>query len=129
VERLREFIGHLPRDVRHAFEFRDPSWYSDDVRELLTEAGVGFCIHDLRGVASPEWVTGPLVYLRFHGPTARAYAGKYGRAHLRRWTEKIERFREDGRDVYAYFNNDDRAYAATNARELQELVSAAPARS
>jgi uncharacterized protein YecE (DUF72 family) len=129
VERLREFIAHLPRDVRHAFEFRDPSWYSDDVRELLTKTGVGFCVHDLRGVASPEWVTGPLVYLRFHGPAAKAYAGKYGRAHLRRWAEKIEQFREDGRDVYAYFNNDDRAYAVTNARELQELVSTAPARS
>jgi hypothetical protein len=31
--------------------------------------------------------------------------------------------------VYAYFNSDDRASAATNARQLQELVSAAPARS
>jgi uncharacterized protein YecE (DUF72 family) len=129
VERLREFIAHLPRDVRHVFEFRDPSWYDNAVRELLTETGVGFCIHDLRGAASPEWVTGPLVYLRFHGPTAAAYAGKYRRAYLRRWAAKIEEFRESGSGVHAYFNNDDRAHAVTNARELQELVGAAPARS
>ncbi len=129
VERLRRFIALLPHDVRHVFEFRDPTWYTDGVRELLTETGMNFCVHDLRGVASPVWVTGPLVYLRFHGPTAKAYAGKYRRDHLRRWADKIEEFRGAGRDVYAYFNNDDRAYAVTNARQLQELISAATARS
>jgi hypothetical protein len=42
--------------------------------------------------------------------------------------EKVEAFQESGRDVYDHLNND-RAYAATNARQLQELASAPPARS
>jgi uncharacterized protein YecE (DUF72 family) len=122
VGRLREFIALLPRDLHHVFEFRDPSWYNPAVRELLAESGMSFCVHDLKGAACPEWVTGPLVYVRFHGPTAVAYAGGYTAGHLRRWAEKIERHREAGRDVFVYFNNDDRALAVANARQLQEYL-------
>jgi uncharacterized protein YecE (DUF72 family) len=42
VERLRHFAAELPLGVAHAIEFRDPSWYNDAVREVLTAAGVGF---------------------------------------------------------------------------------------
>jgi uncharacterized protein YecE (DUF72 family) len=126
VERLQEFLALLPHDVLHVFEFRDPSWYNDAVRAALAEAGVGFCIHDLRGQPCPRWVTGPLAYVRFHGPTQRAYAGRYDKDELRRGAEQIEQYRQDGRDVFVYFNNDDRGYAVMNARELQEMVGLAP---
>ena len=76
--------------------------------------------------ACPEWVTGPLVYLRFHGPTERAYAGGYSRDHLRRWAKRVEAFRQSGRDVYAYFNNDDAGHAVADARTLRALLKAAP---
>jgi uncharacterized protein YecE (DUF72 family) len=54
-ERLRHFLEALPQNLTHVFEFRDPSWYTDEVRDLLAEHGAGFCIHDLRGVGSPRW--------------------------------------------------------------------------
>ncbi len=127
LPRLRHFLAALPDDLLHAVEFRDPSWYVDAVREALAEYHVGFCIHDLRGAPCPEWVTGPLVYLRFHGPTERAYAGGYTRTHLRRWAKRIEAFRQSGRDVYVYFNNDDAGHAVADARTLRALLTAAPA--
>jgi uncharacterized protein YecE (DUF72 family) len=120
--RLRDFIVCLPRDLDHVFEFRDPSWYTDEVRRLLDDSGMSFCIHDLRGAASPRWVTGPLAYVRFHGPTARAYAGRYDLAQLAGWAEQIHEFQSGGRDVYVYFNNDDQGFAVTNARELRSLL-------
>jgi uncharacterized protein YecE (DUF72 family) len=122
VDRLRQFLGQLPLQFDHVIEFRDPTWYSDDVCRLLEEHGVGFCIHDLRGVASPHWVTGPLVYVRFHGPTATAYAGSYPRDHLERWAEQILEYQSGGRDVYVYFNNDQAGHALANARELRTLL-------
>jgi len=39
-DRLAGFLGSLPRDVRCALEVRDPSWYVDEVYELLRTAGV-----------------------------------------------------------------------------------------
>jgi uncharacterized protein YecE (DUF72 family) len=120
--RLRDFLEQLPSDLCHVFEFRDPSWYDDEVREALREAGAGFCIHDMRGSASPCWVTARTVYLRFHGPTERAYAGSYPAEQLRPWAERIDGWRREGRDVYAYFNNDAGGCAVVNARELWSLL-------
>lgn len=122
LERLRQVVSLLPRDLHHVLEFREPTWYTDAVREVLTEAGVGFCIHDMRGAPCPLWATGPVVYVRFHGPTEKAYAGCYPRSHLERWAELIERFRQEGHDVFAYFNNVHAGNAVRNARELQELL-------
>jgi uncharacterized protein YecE (DUF72 family) len=86
-----------------------------------------FCIHDMRGLSCPDWVTGPAVYVRFHGPSEVKYAGRYGVAFLRRWAQAIHDFRRSGRDVYAYFNNDGGGHAVTNARELRELLGVADA--
>lgn len=126
LERLRRFVALLPRDLTHVFEFRDPSWYNPGVKTLLEEEGMGFCIHDMRESASPVWVTGPVAYVRFHGPTAVRYAGKYTPAQLQSWAERIEAFRTAGHDVYVYFNNDDAAHAVVNAGQLQELLGVAP---
>jgi uncharacterized protein YecE (DUF72 family) len=125
LDRLRHFLALLPAGITHVMEFRDPSWYAEEVRAALAEFGVSFCIHDLRGQSCPDWVTGPAVYVRFHGPTARAYAGRYSPGQMRAWAERIDRWRRAGHDVYAYFNNDDAGHAVTNARELRDLLGVA----
>lgn len=124
LPRLRSFLKLLPLDLRHVLEFRDSSWYIDAVRDALAEQGVCFCIHDLRGADCPEWLTGPTVYLRFHGPTEQAYAGGYSRSHLSRWTERIAGYVQTGRDVFAYFNNDIGGHAVEDARTLKSLMDA-----
>lgn len=121
LERLRQFVAALPRGGRFVFEFRDPSWYRDEIRELLTEAGMSFCIHDFKGQPCPNWVTGPLVYLRFHGSVTLG-SGSYDRPFLRRWAGQVDAFRQCGTDVFVYFNNDLGGHALTNARALKELL-------
>jgi len=74
---LRSWVDFLPQGFDHVLEFRHPSWYVEEVRELLTGKDVGFCIHDMNGSASPEWVTGPSAYVRLHGPGAAKYSGPY----------------------------------------------------
>jgi uncharacterized protein YecE (DUF72 family) len=123
--RLAHFLALLPADLTHVFEFREASWFNEEVRSLLAEASAGFCIHDLRGFECPLWATGPAVYLRFHGPTAKAYAGGYDPGHLRRWAKQIHRFQQAGHCIYAYFNNDDRALAVRDALLLREFVAEA----
>lgn len=118
VERLRTFIRHLPTEPRFVFEFRDPSWAVDAVRGLLAESGMSYCQHDMRDFPCPAWVTGPIVYVRFHGPSDRKYAGDYPSSALRRWADRLAAYAAAGRDVYAYFNNDVEGHALKNAREL-----------
>ena len=73
------------------------------------------------GVQCPHWVTGPLVYLRFHGSNA-LYAGRYTREELAHWIKEIRQFLKDKHDVYVFFNNDIGGNAIINARELIEMV-------
>jgi uncharacterized protein YecE (DUF72 family) len=110
--------------VTHVVEFRDPSSYNDEVRNLLDEADVGFCIHDMRGSVCPNWVTGPLAYVRFHGAAEEKYAGLYTEGQMREWAGRMRKLLAGGRDVYAYFNNDGGAHAIINARQLRDMLGA-----
>ncbi len=119
AERLASFLDVLPQGPRYAFEFRDKSWYREEIYDLLEEAEAAFCIHDHRDAPSPEKMTADFTYLRFHGPRGD-YGGTYREEHLRQWADKVKSWEEAGRDVYAFFNNDMKGYAVENARQLRE---------
>lgn len=121
VDRLRAFLDALPGGCRYAFELRDETWFTDEVLELLELARAAFCIYDLAGRRSPEHVTTDLVYIRLHGP-GQAYQGQYGDSALRGWARKIGGWSREGREVYCYFDNDQKAYAARDAARLLRLV-------
>jgi len=121
VERLAAFLAALPGTGRYAFEFRDPSWFDDKVYQLLEEAGAAFCIYDLAGRQSPKTVTADLVYVRLHGPD-QAYEGSYSVQALAGWAGAISAWKNQGRNVFCFFDNDQQGYAPANARRLQEML-------
>lgn len=122
-DRLRAFLRRLPQGWRHAFEFRHRSWFAPEVMDLLGEHGASFCIHDWPGSRPvPLETTADLVYLRFHG-VAEAYRGRYGPQRLAPWLDRITRWRKGRHDVVAYFNNDERAFAAQDAAWLAAKVA------
>jgi uncharacterized protein YecE (DUF72 family) len=119
-ERLETFLQALPRKKhRYIFEFRDPTWYRQDIYDMLRRYNIGLCIHDWRGEQSPIELTGDVAYIRFHGATGR-YQGEYTPDMLRRWAELICGWLSQLKYVYAYFNNDVGGHAIRNAQTLQE---------
>jgi uncharacterized protein YecE (DUF72 family) len=120
ASRLANFVGILPGGHRYAFEFRHESWYADPVYDVLEQSGSAFCIHDHRDAPSPRRVTADFIYVRFHG-RGGGYEGRYPSADLSGWADTIAGWRDEGLDVYGYFNNDFRGYAVENARELIAL--------
>jgi uncharacterized protein YecE (DUF72 family) len=122
VERLAGFVGILPQDHRYAFEFRHESWYADPVYDVLERSGSAFCIHDHKDAPAPRRLTADFVYVRFHGRRG-SYEGKYTSADLAVWADTIAGWRDEGLDVYCYFNNDFRGYAVENARVLIALLA------
>ena len=65
----------------------------------------------------------PTVYLRLHGPDNEwLYGGSYSDEDLRWWADRIREWRAQGRDVYAYFNNDGDGNAVRNARTLRSML-------
>jgi uncharacterized protein YecE (DUF72 family) len=126
-ERLEEFcvlLSTLPRSktLHHTFEFRDPSWFCQEAFRLLEEFNFSFCIAHGSGLPFVEAVTSDLVYLRLHGGEV-LYGSNYSDQELKQWAEKITGWREKGKTVFVYFNNDAFGFAVRNAITLKKLIS------
>lgn len=123
VERLREFLTALPVACNYVFEFRNETWYNEEVYRLLQEYNCAFCIYELGGHLSPIKITASFVYLRLHGPLGDKYQGSYSKVILRKWAKKCIEWQSQKKKVYVYFDNDQEGYAAFNAIALKELVN------
>ncbi|HEQ98914.1 MAG TPA: DUF72 domain-containing protein [candidate division Zixibacteria bacterium] len=121
IERLESFLELLPDRDKYVFEFRDESWWIDDVYECLRKHNAAFCIYELEKKISPREITADFVYVRLHGPGAK-YEGKYDKETLAGWRGAFEAWSDSGKEIYMYFDNDQDGYAAQNARELQEML-------
>jgi len=118
---LVEAEGHRP--LRHALEIRSPSFVHPAAYALLREHGVACVVADTAG----RWpqvfeVTAEFVYVRLHGEH-HLYAGGYSSASLDEWAARCAAWREDGLDVYVYFDNDIDGRAPYDAMALKERLS------
>ncbi|MFC1480447.1 DUF72 domain-containing protein [Candidatus Omnitrophota bacterium] len=122
MERLDAFTDILPGDLQYVFEFRDSSWYDEDIYQMLSRKRMSMCLHDMAGSQAPLMSVGPVCYVRFHGTTGQ-YGGKYRTASLRKWAGFMKKAMAEGRDVYAYFNNDAEANAPRDALRLMKELT------
>ena len=124
MERLSAFLPLLSKEFKYAFEFRHPSWFDQQLYDLLKKYKAAFCIHDFGGKLTPKIITAKFVYIRYHGPTSGPYTGKYSDSNLKVLAKDIRSWAEQKKDVYCYFNNDQAGYAVANAMTLSKMVSA-----
>jgi len=122
--RLAEFLSLLPRDLRHAFEFRHESWFAEAVYGLLGDHGAALVWADTPSYPLRKVTTAGFLYVRLHGHE-KLYRSCYTQAQLGEWAEELGRELEAGRDVYVFFDNDAHAYAPRNALELRRMMSGA----
>ena len=107
LPRLKDFLAILPPDHGAAFEFRNESWFSDDVYELLKGTGAALCLSEREDGAPPPLVeTAPWGYLRLR-------LENYSEADLEQWAVRIAA--TSWREAYAYFMHEPTApgYART----------------
>ena len=124
LDRLKEFLNALPKGYRYVFEFRNETWNTEEVYKLLQEYNCAFCIYELAGHVSPQLVTANFVYVRLHGPTANKYEGSYTKTSLKKWAKQCLSWQKEKKDVFIYFDNDQKGYAAFNAMTIKEQVGA-----
>ena len=121
LERLGTALEQLPPG-RHCFEFRHPSWFSEDVYALLRRHAAALVIGDTpeRPFQTYE-MTADWTFLRFHHGT-RGRRGNYSASELEEWSSRIAAWRRRV-EVFAYFNNDWNAFAVRNALALKRALS------
>jgi uncharacterized protein YecE (DUF72 family) len=112
----------FPGQVRVAVEPRHPSWWVDEIRDLLAERGAALCWADRRGrPVTPLWRTADWGYLRLHEGTAQPRP-RYGSRALRSWAQRLADTWPERADVYAYFNNDPGGAAVVDAIHFAAAV-------
>jgi len=120
-DRLTCFLRLLKVGRRYAFEFRHPSWYEPTILDLLRRRDISLCLSDHHDAPAPWEVTASFVYVRAHGPRG-TYKDHYSNKTLRDWARKIVAWKRGRRDVYVYFDNDQKSAAPMDARRLATLV-------
>ena len=119
-ERLANALAKLPPG-RHCFEFRDPSWFTDDVYAQLRAHDAALVIgdHPERPFQTYEMTT-DWTFVRFHYG-ARGRRGNYSEAELEAWAKRIAGWRRRV-EVFAYFNNDWEGFAVRNGLWLRRRL-------
>jgi uncharacterized protein YecE (DUF72 family) len=118
---LAGFLASLPRDARCALEVRNPSWYVDEVYELVGTVGVAL-VH-----AEGEKAPSPVETLGTTSSFAYARLRKregYTDAEVDAWSERLRPMLDAGKDVYAYFRHDDTGANALSAERLRDRLAA-----
>jgi uncharacterized protein YecE (DUF72 family) len=121
-DRLARTLDRFPDDLRVAVEFRHPSWFRDEIRDLLAARGAALCLADRRGVRGEIWRTADWTYLRLHEGRSRPRPS-YGRAALAGWARRLADLWTADEDCWVYFNNDPGAAAPRDAARFATLVA------
>jgi uncharacterized protein YecE (DUF72 family) len=109
--------------LRHAFEVRHESYDRPEFYNALAEHGCAFVLADTAGrFMFADRVTADFVYLRLHG-SQQLYVSRYSDEELDWWADEIRQWLAQGRDVYAYFDNDAQGHAPYDAMRLAERVN------
>lgn len=120
-KRLGRFLDKLPREYRHAVEFRHPSWMTARIMELLRARNVANVWISSLKMPADHAITSDFVYLRFHGLKDGAYHD-YTTDELQPWAEQLGKAARRGLPAFVYFNNDLNTRAPLNAHALMQLV-------
>jgi uncharacterized protein YecE (DUF72 family) len=107
LPRLDEFVKLLPPGHGAAFEFRNDSWFDDEVYALLKSVGASLCLSEREDNAPPPLVeTAPWGYVRLR-------LESYSSEDLRGWAERLSA--TGWREIYVYFMHEPTApaYART----------------
>jgi len=83
LPRFTAFLALLPKEHCAAFEFRNESWFSDDVYDALRSTGAALVVSEREDNEPPPLVeTAPWGYVRLRLET-------YSEADLKQWAERL----------------------------------------
>jgi uncharacterized protein YecE (DUF72 family) len=110
LPRLEEFLELLPAEHGAAFEFRNDTWFSDDVYAALKVAGASLCHSEREDNAPPPLIeTAPWGYVRLR-------LESYSDGDLQAWAQRLAA--TGWRQIHVYFMHEPTApaYAQTLMR-------------
>ncbi len=115
IERLESFLGQLPTDLRTTFEFRHPTWFDDEVLDLLRQHNRPLCVSDTDDLPTNHIdKTADWGYLRLRRV-------QYSEANLQEWIDRINA--QNWTDTFVFFKHEDEATGPKLASEFVSLFN------
>ncbi len=112
------------KKVRHALEFRHPSFFNADFFALLRAYNIAIVLaHGGEDALYCEEPTADFLYARMHGE-GKAFAKGYPKKSLDRFAEQLAAWTKGKRDAYVYFNTEAKVYSPHDAVHLTEALQA-----
>jgi len=113
LKRLESFLKVLPVDTPAVFDFRHPTWFDDEVVELLRSQKRVFCVSDIEELPeSYTFKTADWGYVRLRRE-------RYTKAELVRWVKRIKA--QKWKDTYVFFKHEDEGTGPTLAAQFVAL--------
>jgi uncharacterized protein YecE (DUF72 family) len=113
LERLKAFLRELPAQTPAAFEFRHPSWFEDDVIELLRSQNRALCVSDTDDLPTSHIdKTADWGYLRLRRV-------QYSEADLAEWLKRIAG--QQWKTAFVFFKHEDEGTGPKLAAQFIEL--------
>lgn len=113
LERLSEFLGMVPQSAPVAIEFRNASWFDDEVYDVLRRRNIALVAADTEDTADTRLVdTGDTGYLRLRRES-------YGESELREWANRIGG--QKWRRAFVFFKHEDEGMGPRLAKQFDLL--------
>jgi len=123
---LNTFLGHLPKELRFAVEFRHRSWYTLKISEMLAKNQVCWVATEYEGMPKEVGLTTDILFIRLVGQHGRFSIHNRVQTdvspQLDWWWQWIRSHVEMVQSVYAFFNDDFSGYAPASANKLKSII-------
>src|SRR5882724_1144749 len=114
LPRLETFLAQLPLATRAAFEFRHPTWFDDDVLDLLRNQNRALCVSDTDDMPTTHIdKTADWGYLRLRRV-------QYSEENLTEWLGRIRN--QNWQETYLFFKHEDAGTGPKLAAQFLELA-------
>ena len=114
VDVLSSFLRELP-EMRAAFEFRNESWFDQEIFERLRSRNIALCIADTDTIATPKEITANYGYLRLRRED-------YQTIDIECWAEFVRQQRANWQNAFIYFKHEESGIGPKLATQMMELL-------
>ena len=111
LDRLSRFCNLLPRGIQSAFEFRNATWFDEDVYRVLRDCNISLCLAENENLETPHVVTADFVYLRLRKPD-------YTDSELESISYRVGQYLKNCYPTFAIFKHEETPAGALNAERV-----------
>ncbi len=120
---LETFLSVLDRSFRYAIEFRDHSWLTNQVWNLLEDYQIANVVVDEPKLPIDLRITTDFSYIRWHGHGKNPWFNyRFSLDELKAWVPRLEQVTDSVETTFGYFNNHFAGNAPLNALQMLSLL-------